>query len=330
MRFTVIMAALAVSSGAFAQAPAPQGWGLITKHRPGTGDIRVCLYRNQATKKWVATSEAPYGTRCEVLTADFDCRTYALTYPDIDLSNRTYCSTLSTAPKYSLCYSAFAMRSGVSGSYASIDVAKLSAALREAQIDTVLDDRAAEIAAARAEEFERNYAVQRRAFLDRYRAEFETANTVEAIKAFISKYAVHDTDSLIPQLQPRLAELERQDYLAATSADGLRRFVGIYRSNDPAELIGTAQSRLAALEAKESTAKALAAAEQKIVSCKRMTKVANQAIAREQQIGAVSGYVDKAKLHAAGDYIVSCQSILPAAYVEYKRLGGAKTLAAIQ
>jgi hypothetical protein len=69
--------------------------------------------------------------------------------------------------------------------------------------------------------------------------------------------------------------------------------------------------------------------ERQIVLCKRSSEAARQAIARENEVGRISGYVNKRKLHEAGDWILSCQEQIKRQYSQYRQAGGKKALAEI-
>jgi hypothetical protein len=69
--------------------------------------------------------------------------------------------------------------------------------------------------------------------------------------------------------------------------------------------------------------------ERQIVLCKRSSEAARQAIARENEVGRISGYVNKRKLHEAGDWILSCQEQIKRQYGQYRQAGGKKALAEI-
>ncbi len=69
--------------------------------------------------------------------------------------------------------------------------------------------------------------------------------------------------------------------------------------------------------------------ESMIVDCVAAIARARAVMARERQVGAVSGYVDRQTLHAAGESIVNQQARIQMLYQRYRREGGTKTLAQI-
>ena len=181
--------------------------------------------------------------------------------------------------------------------------------------------------------------------LAEYRREFEAAKrSLAAIKAFEDRYAGNDPENLIPQLSGVKRELWLAEYRARfDSMQGvaaIEAFIADYRGDDPDGKIGPAKVRLEeaqriaqaqaqaqdAEKAAQQKAKSLAEKERQIAYCHRETEVAEKAIAREQQVGRVSGYVNKMTLREAGEIIVFCQEQIPKAYAEYKRLGGTKSL----
>lgn len=181
--------------------------------------------------------------------------------------------------------------------------------------------------------------------LAEYRREFEAAKrSLAAIKAFEARYAGNDPEHLIPQLSGVKRELWLAEYRARfDSMQGvaaIEAFIADYRGDDPDGKIGLAKVRLEeaqrtaqalaqaqeAEKAAQQKAKSLAEKERQIAYCHREIELAEKAIAREQQVGRVSGYVNKMTLREAGEMIVFCQEQIPKAYAEYKRLGGTKSL----
>ena len=65
--------------------------------------------------------------------------------------------------------------------------------------------------------------------------------------------------------------------------------------------------------------------ERQIIWCKRRTEAAREVIAREEEIGRISGFVNKKIMREAGESIVSCASNNPKLFAEYKQLGGRRT-----
>lgn len=73
----------------------------------------------------------------------------------------------------------------------------------------------------------------------------------------------------------------------------------------------------------------IAADERAIIDAKLRLARDRAIIAHERKVGAVSGYVDKATLHAAGSDIVRLEERLPSLYATYRQHGGTKPLAKI-
>ncbi len=66
--------------------------------------------------------------------------------------------------------------------------------------------------------------------------------------------------------------------------------------------------------------------ERTILRCFGEIKQAHEVIRREKEIGDVTGYINTARMHQAGEIIVTCQERIPKLYKEYQSLGGTKTL----
>lgn len=178
-----------------------------------------------------------------------------------------------------------------------------------------------------------------------YRDAFEHATTLDAITTFELKYSQNDPEDYIPRLaEPkRLLEIEvyRQRFSSMVSIEQIKSFIADYVYNDPDRKLPEARRRLneeqrksAALLKKTADEKAagdkilvLTELERRIVSCKHEIASAKQVIDRENQIGQVSGYVNKLLLRQAGETIVLCNESIPTRFAEYKRLGGARALA---
>lgn len=196
-----------------------------------------------------------------------------------------------------------------------------------------------------ADDFKRQAAKQR----ENYLADFGAAkSSLAGIRAFEERYAGNDPDGLIPQLVDTRRELllrEYQDrFRALSTPDEMSKFVADYKDNDPELKVPEVRARL---EAEQRRQKELADAaardkaradlkaklteyEFQIGWCKRRTVAAREVIAREEEIGRISGFVNKKIMREAGEQIVSCSRNNPQLYADYKRLGGVKAYADIQ
>jgi hypothetical protein len=176
-----------------------------------------------------------------------------------------------------------------------------------------------------------------------YRQAFENAKTLEAIRAFEWEYANSDPEGLIAQLAPVKRALQVQEYQRRyeqlSTPEQLQGFVDDYANDDPDGRLPDVRRRLALEQQKAKAEQEQRAAqlkvkdmqelERQIVLCKRSSEAARQAIARENEVGRISGYVNKRKLHEAGDWILSCQEQIKRQYGQYRQAGGKKALAEI-
>lgn len=181
-----------------------------------------------------------------------------------------------------------------------------------------------------------------------YLESYKAATSLALIGDFQTRYANNDPDNLIPKLEPLKLQIETKQYqdrfAAAKSSSELQSFISDYESKDPDRLIPEAKKRLATVQkveqaeqerrkreqALEQRQGKLLGLEDRIAYCTRMTAQANRAIAREREIAAVSGYVNTSVMRQAGEYIVTCRSIIADSYAEYRKAGGTKSLSAMK
>jgi len=176
-----------------------------------------------------------------------------------------------------------------------------------------------------------------------YRSAFENAKTLASVFAFEWEYANWDPEGLFARLAPtkralRLKEYQ-QRYLQLDTPEQLQGFIEDYAKDDPDGRLPDVRRRLVLAQRKakeaqdqrmvELRAKEVVELERHIAGCKRSSDRARQAIQRENEIGRISGFVDKRKLHEAGDWILSCQDRIAGQYVQYREAGGKKSLAEI-
>lgn len=223
----------------------------------------------------------------------------------------------------------------------ALDMSALSSAIEDSKMLTLLGQYGAELARQQAEEA-----------LLVYRTAYDNAVTLTDIQAFETRYASNDPDGLIPKLAERKRSLQMQQYRqrfeVMRTEDEIEAFISDYANEDPDGKLPQARRLLAetknraALEAKnraalEANRKAeekrlqqLENLERQIIWCKRQTAAAHSAIDRENQIGRVSGYVNKLTLRRAGEIIISCEESVPRHYAEYRKSGGKRALAELK
>ncbi|MGC4397631.1 hypothetical protein [Hydrogenophaga sp. T2] len=182
-----------------------------------------------------------------------------------------------------------------------------------------------------------------------YLADFQNAKgSLIALRAFEQKYRGDDPDRLIEQLADVRRELQLQEYrdryAQVNSTSSMLAFIEDYRDNDPEGKVPGVRRRLDEemqrqrdLEAAETKRKEaeelqsqLAEIERDIIWCKRRTQAARQVIAREEEIGRISGFVNKRLMREAGEQIVACEENNPKRFAEYQRRGGRKSYAQLQ
>lgn len=136
-----------------------------------------------------------------------------------------------------------------------------------------------------------------------YRRRYGVLKTLGDLQLFLQEYAHYDPDGRLPEVRRRLAYEERK----ARAADSK-----------------VADQGVTAIKAKQ-----LQELEVQIANCKRTATGAQRAIERENEIGRISGFVDKRRLHDAGNWIMSCQEQIQRQYGQYRQAGGKKALAEI-
>ncbi|MGC4368009.1 hypothetical protein [Hydrogenophaga sp. R2] len=118
----------------------------------------------------------------------------------------------------------------------------------------------------------------------------------------------------------------------------MAKFVADYKDVDPESRVSEVKQRLETeqrrqKEVADAAAKNKARAELKaklteyefqIGWCERRAVGAREVIAREEEIGRISGFGNKKIMREAGKQIVSCSRNNPQLYADYKRLGGGK------
>lgn len=235
---------------------------------------------------------------------------------------------------YNACASEFFVPYEGNPRFKSLQLSTVATTVRESNVLALLG------------QYEIDQAQQKAAeALQAYRTAFDNATTLTDIQAFETRYASNDPDGLIPKLAERKRSLQVQEYRqrfdVMQTENEIEEFIADYANDDPdnklpqaRRLLAEAKNR-AALEAKkaagrkaeEERVQQLDNLERQIIWCKRQTAAARSAIERENQIGRVSGYVNKLALRRAGEIIVNCEESIPRHYAEYRKLGGKRTLA---
>lgn len=310
--------------------------------------LKACLYRDKSSAglfsrgEWRAVVQPADEALCqEVLYADMDGKVLSLRAPLMQSTGQflqgelyIHCTSSGGTGGGDPCSSEFFAPYPANPRYRVLRRAAVSEAVQQSNLLAALEQHQAN-----------QLKEQEQRALAEYRREFEAAKgSLAAIKAFEGRYAGNDPENLIPQLSGVKRELRLAEYRARfDSMQGvaaIEAFIADYQGDDPDGKIGfakvrleeaqrTAQAHAQAQEtekAAQQKAKSLAEKERQIAYCHRETELAEKAIAREQQVGRVSGYVNKMTLREAGEMIVFCQEQIPKAYAEYKRLGGTKSL----
>ena len=331
----------------------------------GSNLVNICLSKDSSQSgffssgNWVTSLGKSGGSCKERLIADLDRGSI---HPDFDVSadwprtmkeGRSHFGCLSaqtiSSLGYSPCVSAFYSSSPDPkdrNRYFSLD--SFENVLRQAKTIEALDSVVSKMADLKtAQEARKTEAERERKYLA-YTKEFESSKSLEAITAFEKQYRDNDPDNLIPKLEPLKLQLETKQYqdrfASAKSSSELQSFISDYESKDPDHLTPQAKKRLAvALKAEQAEQEKrkrdqsleqkqgiLLGMEDRITNCNRMTAQANRAIAREREIAAVSGYLNTSVMRQAGEYIVTCRSIIADSYAEYRKAGGTKSLSAMK
>ncbi len=316
--------------------------------------LKTCLYRDKSSAglfsrgEWRAAVAPADEALCqEVLYADLDGKVLSLRAPLMQstgqfLQGELYIHCTSSGGTVGTgatgegdpCSSEFFAPYPANPRYRVLRRAAVSEAVQQSNLVAALEQHKAH-----------QLKEQEQQALAQYRREFEAAKrSLAAIKAFEDRYAGNDPENLIPQLSGVKRELWLAEYRTRfdtmQGVAAIEAFIADYQGDDPDGKIGlakvrleeaqrTAQAHAQAQEAEKAAqqkAKALSDKEHEIVVCQRETERAERAIAREQQVGRVSGYVNKMTLREAGEMIVFCQEKIPKAYAEYKRLGGTRPL----
>lgn len=315
--------------------------------------IKVCLNRDEATKgwltpgKWKAVVNPGENDQCkEVFFADADDKTLYLEIPSSGNRMSIRCSEYERAKgigprppssNYDVCGSDFFSFSGAHSSEKILRLKSVKQALQEAQFFTTIEQHL--ISKKLQDEEESRKA---------YKTAFEKANSLETIEAFEQKYRGNDPENLIGRLASTKRDFQveeyRKRYENLQSIQDMQRFITDYQSDDPDGRLPDVNQRLADLQRQaeletkkeierkkaEANEKSLMDMERQIRWCKSQMEAAQRAIEREQQVGLVSGYVNKQSLHLAGTAIVECRDLIASTYSQYKQLGGKKNLAKIR
>lgn len=347
MKKTVIAILLAICfKVAWGEEAKNPKWNVVLESNRSPNLVKVCFYHNKATTgffsrgDWKASIDPNSSEACvEGLNADLEKRTLYLYFAPFNWQRYGYQAGKADAycrrNEYG-CSSDFFV-GAVSPDYRAISPERIDDIVKESGLIAILEDQIAK--KQRAKE-----AAKRAAYLQAY----EHATTLEAIQQFEATYAGNDSDELIVKLADKKASLELQKYRArfasAKTSNDFSSFIVAYEGKDIENLIPEARRRQTAAEKQEVAEKNAAQQqaevarkqselqkfERQIAWCKSQSSMAQKAINRENEIGAVSGYVNKDRLHQAGEIIVSCKGSITKNYAEYRQQGGSKPLAAIE
>jgi hypothetical protein len=313
-----------------------QKWDVALVNSHSTNLVKVCLYRDKTTAglfsqgDWKASIDSNTQIDCEEgLNADLELRKLYLYYR-VDGGGEYRCDANRQQSKYG-CSSAFVVKAGAISRELIDDI------IKEAGLIALLEEQIPKV--QRAKE-----AAKRAAYLQAY----EHATTLESIQQFEATYAGNDSDRLIAKLADKKASLELQKYrdrfASAKTSNDFSSFIVTYEGKDIENLIPEARRKLTASEKQEVAEKEAAQRqaevarhqselgkfERQIAWCKSQSAMAQKSINRENEIGTVSGYVNKDRLHQAGEIIVSCKDSITKNYAEYRQQGGSKPLVAIK
>ena len=318
-------------------------WKLTSAPRMDPKLVQVCLYQDKSTRgifsqgKWKALiGETPAEGCNDRLGVDFANGILVVSIPGFlrtggYLAGRAdaYCPQQHQPTGYSPCTSSFFSPSSEGPNYKVFNSGLIGAIGEEAGLFVALDKMKAE-----------NLSQAARKEREQYLQAFTAANTLAAIANFETKYNGNDPDNLINTLAPKKIALQRarqrELYASAKTANDYASLISEFSMNDLEGLLPLAKTKLADAERREAAESSkskknaeLEEFERQIRYCVKMTAQAEETIERENQIGRVSGYVNKAILRQAGETIVMCRENNPKIYAEYQSKGGRKTLTAI-
>lgn len=237
-----------------------------------------------------------------------------------------------------LCASDFFAPREANSSYKVVNMTAVQRLVQEAKVLDAIDAHTAEVA-KRSEERQRA----------EYLAAFhEAKGSLASLKRFETKYAENDPDGLIAQLSGAKRALTVDEYRKRFSTlktiSEMEQFILDYERDDEEGKVPVVRERLAVARQSEETAakkatqkkaaedlaRRLDTLERQIIWCKRESEIARSVIDRENQIGRVSGVVNRVVLHQAGETIVVCEKAAPRDFAEYKRLGGVRSYGELQ
>lgn len=347
MKKTVIAILLAIClKAAWGEEAKNPKWNVVLESNRSPNLVKVCFYHDKATAcffsrgDWKASIDPNSPEACvEGLNADLEKRTLYLYFAPFNWQR--YGHQAGKADAYCRrneygCSSDFFVEA-VSPDYRAISPERIDDIVKESGLIAILEDQIAK--KQRAKE-----AAKWAAYLQAY----EHATTLESIQQFEATYAGNDSDGLIVKLADKKASLELQKYrdrfASAKTSNDFSSFIVAYEGKDIENLVPEARRKLSEAERSEATERDAAQQqteanhrqselnrlERQIAWCKNQSAMAQKAINRENEIGTVSGYVNKDKLHQAGEIIVSCKDSNAKNYAEYRQQGGSKPLAAIE
>lgn len=347
MKKTVIAILLAICfKAAWGEEAKNPKWNVVLDSNRSPNLVKVCFYHDKTTASffsrgdWKASIDPSSPMECEEgLNADLEKRMLYLYFAPFNWQRGVHQAGKADAycrrNEYG-CSSAFFVEA-VSPDYRAISSELIDDIIKESGLIAILEDQIAK--KQRAKE-----AAKRVVYLQVY----EQAITLESIQQFETTYAGSDSDGLIAKLADKKALLELQKYrgrfTSAKTSKDYSLFIADYETKDTDNLVPEARRKLSEAEKLETAERDTALQkveadrrqselnklERQIAWCKNQSTMAQKAINRENEIGTVSGYVNKNKLHQAGETIVSCKDSITKIYAEYRQQGGAKSLAAIE
>jgi len=314
--------------------------------------IKVCLHRDPATSgiftrgDWRAlVAPADRGLCKEVLYADAQQKKLFIVAPFLQSSGTfmagqpyIHCTPSGGGSGLGDCASDFFTSNPANPRFMSLNPSSIWDAVRESKLIEVVERHVAEEGARAAER-------QRLDYLNQFQ---KAQRSLQGIQEFEARYASNDLDGMIPQLanikRSFLVDAYRSRFSSMNTEAEIAKFIDDYQSDDPDGLIPEARKRLAVERARvaaiakvqkqeradEKQKRLVQELELDLIRCSRSSQNAEASIERENEIGSVSGFVNKRVLREAGETIVLCRQLRPRVYEEYRRAGGRRALSELQ
>lgn len=329
--WTAAMACAFMALAPHAESDAPPytlpipDWRLTRDGRPSMPEeapVKICL-RRPVEKRVLGVWDlfGPWEAQIDPNQAYCDDQLYA------DLKTKTLyvCSQF-----YFDCTSVFFVRDSLSPSGASLSERALADAVKESGLVEQLDRFKAEHDRREEQRIAAEKAAVELAKLEGYRAEAQAATTITPLLEFIKRYRDDDPEGLVVEARARLAKLQQAYLDGSHSSKDIAFFIETFEREDPAGLIPQAHRKLAKAEAAEARAGKIMTLRRRIAGCKILVHRAQETIARERQIEAMTGAVSFGALHEAGSELLICRDAIPQFYKQYRAAGGKESLEAIR